>query len=284
MPTTLTTVVDITPQRISLEQDGQPAGTITTSIKKGRIAKNLKRFGVSAIVGMLGGVTLWRRKNNLPMKSLGLMTVFLMTIAFQGLSFYENNMFKVRYKYFTGLKSTSELVTSIFQRNKFKIRAFHGDGSEDYTVRYIDSQNFEIFDHIDEKIFTTVNNEYYSFSEVDEPEKIGNFLPLWKHARVKIEIKGNQMKNKSDIVVLAATLSYLHKKLRPVHLLGGLKLLGMAVPLGLLIRWWKNIEEDLHDTLRDHYCRQCRQVRPDSDPGFCQICSNPFFLNEIRSK
>ena len=152
---------------------------------------------------------------------LNILMVCLMTIAFLGLSFYENNMFKVRYKYSTDLKVTSELVTSTFRRNKFKIRAFHGDGPEDYTVRYIDSQNFEILGINDEQIFTTVNNEYYSFSEVDEPEKIGRFLPLLKHARVKIEIKDNQMQNKGDIVVLAATLSYLHKKLRPVHLLSG---------------------------------------------------------------
>jgi len=246
MPTTLTTVVDITPQRISVTQGDQPAATITTSIKRGRIAKYLKRFGVSAIVGLLAGAgiqkALERQKLFFTTDELHILIVCLMTIASLGLSFYENNMFKVRYKYSTDLKVTSELVTSTFRRNKFKIRALHGDKSEDYTVRYIDPQNFEIFADTDEQIFTTVNNKYYSFSEVNEPEEIGRFLPLLKYARVKIEIKGNQMQNKSDIIVLAATLSYLHGKLRPVHLLGGLKLLGMVVPLVFIIKKWGGMD------------------------------------------
>jgi len=259
MPTTLTTVVDITPQRISVTQGGQPAATVTTSIKRGRIARYLKRFGVSAIVGLLAG---WgtqfafqqKMGGSIDKKKMNVLIVCLMTIAFLGLSFYENNMFKVRYKYSTDLKVTSELVTSTFRRNKFKIRALHGDKSEDYTVRYIDPQNFEIFADTDEQIFTTVNNKYYSFSEVNEPEEIGRFLPLLKYARVKIEIKGNQMQNKSDIIVLAATLSYLHGKLRPVHLLGGLKLLGMVVPLVFIIKKWGGMD------------RIIKRIKLDSEP------------------
>jgi hypothetical protein len=261
--TTVTTVY-VKPTGITLKQGERDEGKITTSVTRGPVAKALKGFGLSAIVGLvIGGYALTRinqkaersmlsiadlkktvkyavRNNK---KKIALLTAVVIIISMLGMTFYESNVFNVRYSYDPGFQVTSELVTSIFRRNGFKIRKMIKDGNhKDYTVDYVDERNFVLKDSNGVVVFTTVDNKNYTFQEIDR-ENIGKYMPMLKNTQFSVRVEGNQMRDSRDMITLAATLTYLHRKLRPVHIIGGLKLLGFTLPLLYLMKSWYDFEK-----------------------------------------
>jgi hypothetical protein len=117
------------------------------------------------------------------------------------------------------------------------------DGNhEDYTVDYVDERNFVLKDSNDAVVFTTVDNKKYTFQEIDR-ENIGKYMPMLKRTQLSVRVEDNQMRDSRDMITLAATLTYLHRKLRPVHIIGGLKLLGFTLPLLYLMKSWYDFEK-----------------------------------------
>jgi hypothetical protein len=121
------------------------------------------------------------------------------------------------------------------------------DGNhEDYTVDYVDERNFVLKDSNDAVVFTTVDNKKYTFQEIDR-ENIGKYMPMLKRTQLSVRVEDNQMRDSRDMITLAATLTYLHRKLRPVHIIGGLKLLGFTLPLLYLMKSWYDLENITQD-------------------------------------
>jgi hypothetical protein len=139
--TTVTTVY-VKPTGITLKQGDGDEGKISTSVTRGPVARALKGFGLSAIVGLvIGGYALTRInqragrsilsmsdlkttvKNTVKnkKKKIALLTAVVIIISMLGMTFYESNMFNVRYSYYPAFQVKSELVTSVFRRNGFKI-------------------------------------------------------------------------------------------------------------------------------------------------------------------
>jgi hypothetical protein len=136
------TTVYVQPTGIILKQGERYEGKITTSVTRGPVARALKGFGLSAIVGLvIGGYALTRlnqkagrsmlemtdlkatvRENvQKKKKKIALLTAVVIIISMLGMTFYESNMFNVRYSYYPAFQVKSELVTSVFRRNGFKI-------------------------------------------------------------------------------------------------------------------------------------------------------------------
>lgn len=269
MSLSMTTNVKITSQGISLEQGGKPEGKITTSLTRGPLAKSLKKFGISAVVGLVVGVVAWKRiihkypgryskseemteeENNDAKRRTGLIIALVTLISMLGITFYEQNLFNIRYKYYPGFQVTSDIVTSIVRRNGFMIRKFGDNGDDvDYKVEYIDAENFVLKDSAGYPVFTTVDNDNYTF-EFFNREDIGKYMPMLKNVQLRITVDGKQMRDCRDVITLAATLTYLHRKLRPVHIVGGLKLLGFVLPLAALVKMWYDIEKTQKDEAVD---------------------------------
>jgi hypothetical protein len=265
--TTVTTVY-VKPTGITLKQAEGDEGKISTSVTRGPVARTLKGFGLSAIVGLvIGGYALTRlnkkaERSMLSMtdlkatvkdsvqnnkKKIALLTAVVIIISMLGMTFYESNMFNVRYSYYPGFQVKSELVTSVFRRNGFKIRKMTKDGNHEYyTVDYVDERNFVVKDSNDAVVFTTVDNKKYTFQEIDR-ENIGKYMPMLKRTQLSVRVEDNQMRDSRDMITLAATLTYLHRKLRPVHIIGGLKLLGFTLPLLYLMKSWYDLENITQD-------------------------------------
>jgi hypothetical protein len=263
------TIVDVTPKGIILERDGKIEGKITTSMTRGPSTRTLKKIGLSAIMGLAIGSAAWARINNkaelsvkkwgdlkstakVHKKQLALVVALVTLISILGMTFYESKLFNVRYSYHPGFQVTSKLFTSVFRRNRFKIRKMGKTGNhKNYTVEYIDAENFVLKNRYGFKVFTTVGNKNYTFEQIDR-EDIGKYMPMLKHAQLSIKLDGNQVKKYRDLITLAATLTYLHRKVRPVHIIGGLKLLQFTIPLVYLMKNWLDIEKMTKDKSRGH--------------------------------
>lgn len=242
----LVTYVHIDINSITIRRDTTVIGHLGTSIKSGKIGNVIKSLGVSVAVGLLlGNGALRTIKRNLPESTkkqrriVGMIIVLGVLMTMMGFQAYNNNVFKVRYRYANPMGESSELSSSVINPSGFKIRRF--SSPHDYMVRLLGDNNFEIRNEQDDVEFTTKDHSYLCTTSGEK--YIGSFLKILHTVTLRVEYEDTVMENKEDVVILAATMTYLKDKLRITNIIGGLNVLGFAVPALLIVRQWPSIEK-----------------------------------------
>jgi hypothetical protein len=259
------TKVFISPDKITLSQNDEPEGQISTSITRTKISMLIKGMGLAALISLIvGGLKIpgnlqqnWKLffqkdlEKNKQVKNfrkyLGFLFLLLTFITTFGVMYYENGIFRTVFRYNTDFnKSSSSIVSSPFLSKTFKIKK----ENQIYNCTYISEQNFSISDK-NGVVFETQNNDNYKF-ESTKPVMIGSGkFALLSNVVLTISIINSDIP--IDIIVLAATLTYLHNKLRPVNIIAGAKLMGvMVITLPVLKNFWDNISNvDVPITIKD---------------------------------
>jgi len=253
----IVTFVHIDTDSITVRRNDAEVGKILSSMQVGKIGKTVKMLGISVFAGLLLGVGAvasvklqTKEEENINKSQIIGIVLLGIVMAVMGFQFYNNSVFRVRYKYDNKWQESADISSSVINQSGFKIRKYEPQ-KMDFMVRFQDGFNFEIMNNQGDQEFTTKDPSYRS--SVSAEEYIGSFVPILNKAVIRVEYDKTMMRNKDDIVILAAVMTYLKDKMRVINLVGGLNLLGVVIPAYIIVKQWPSLEKQVDERVKDDH-------------------------------